>query len=180
VLIACCDGLIGLPDALEATWPRVVVQTCVVHLIRGSTRFCNWKDRKPVVGALKPIYTAPSVQAAEAALEHFDDLWGERYPGIVKLWRDCWDRFVPFLDYPRRDAPGHLHDEHDREHQLPAPQGHQEPGSVPVGPIRVEAALHRRHPHQQQERRQPGTGSHGWHAALNAFAIHFPGRLIIE
>jgi transposase-like protein len=100
VLIACCDGLAGLPDALEQTWPQVVVQTCVVHLIRGSIRFCSWKDRKTVTAALRPIYTAVNEQAAEAAMDRFEDQFGDRYGGIVKLWRDAWDRFVPFLAYP--------------------------------------------------------------------------------
>ena len=64
VLIVCCDGLTGFSDAIGAVWPQTVVQTCVVHLIRNSIRFCTWKDRKPVVKALKPIYTAPTAEAA--------------------------------------------------------------------------------------------------------------------
>jgi transposase-like protein len=99
VLIACCDGLRGLPEALEQTWPEVVVQTCVVHLVRGSIRFCSWKDRKQITAALRPIYTAATVQAAEQAMDHFERSHGDRYPGIVKLWRDSWDRFIPFLAY---------------------------------------------------------------------------------
>lgn len=77
VLIACCDGLTGLPEALEATWPQVIVQTCVVHLIRGSIRFCSWKDRKQITAALKPIYTAPTLQAAEQAMDHFERSYGD-------------------------------------------------------------------------------------------------------
>ena len=64
VLIVCCDGLTGLPEAIEATWPQATVQTCVVHLIRASMRFVSYGDRKKVAAALKPIYTAPSQEAA--------------------------------------------------------------------------------------------------------------------
>ncbi len=58
VLIACCDGLTGFPDAIEATWPKATVQTCVVHLIRNSIKYCSYKDRRKVVAGLKPIYQA--------------------------------------------------------------------------------------------------------------------------
>ena len=68
VLIACVDGLTGFPEAIEATWPQATVQTCVVHLIRASMRFVSYKDRRKVAAALKHIYTAPTVEAAEQAL----------------------------------------------------------------------------------------------------------------
>jgi len=100
VLFVCCDGLKGLPDAIEAVWPQTSVQTCVVHLVRASLRFCSYKDRKAVVAALKPIYRAPNVDVAVEMLDVFEATWGKRYPGIVKTWRDAWERFVPFLDYP--------------------------------------------------------------------------------
>ena len=73
VLIVCCDGLSGFPEAIEATWPATTVQTCVVHLIRASMRFVSYKDRKRVAAALKGIYTAPTVDAAEAALLEFSE-----------------------------------------------------------------------------------------------------------
>ena len=71
VLIVCCDGLTGLPEATWATWPRTTVQTCVVHLIRASMRFVSYSDRKKVAAALKPIYTAPNQETAWQALEDF-------------------------------------------------------------------------------------------------------------
>jgi len=70
-LIVCCDGLTGFPEAIEATWPRAIVQTCTVHLIRASMRFVSYTDRKKVAAALKPVYTAPTVDAAETALLEF-------------------------------------------------------------------------------------------------------------
>jgi len=100
VLIVCCDGLTGFPDAIEAVWPQATVQTCVVHLIRNSIKYCSWKDRKGVVKALRPIYTAPDAAAAADALDTFEIEWGDRYPAIVDLWRRNWDRFTPFLAFP--------------------------------------------------------------------------------
>ena len=141
VLIVCCDGLTGLPEAIEATWPQATVQTCVVHLIRAATRFVSYSDRKAVAAALRPIYQAPSEEAAWEALETFEaSELGQRYPAAVRTFTDSWERFTPFLAFPpmvrrvispplRGRYPLH---QHDRGCELPAAQGHQEPGSLPL------------------------------------------------
>jgi len=100
VLIACCDGLKGLPDAIVATWPQATVQTCVVHLIRNSLRYASKKDWSAVTAGLKPVYTAPTLVAAEARFTEFADAWRERYPAMVAMWERSWSEFVPFLDFP--------------------------------------------------------------------------------
>jgi transposase-like protein len=101
VLIVCCDGLTGFPEAVEATWPEATVQTCVVHLIRAATRFVNYKDRKSVAAALKPIYEAVNAEAALVELDAFEKSeLGIRYPTAVKAFRDAWERFTPFLAFP--------------------------------------------------------------------------------
>ena len=101
VFIVCCDGLKGLPEAVEATWPDSMVQTCVVHLIRAANRWVAYGDRKAVSAELKKIYTAPTEQTALAALTEFEaSELGEKYPQSVKVWRDAWDRFIPFLEFP--------------------------------------------------------------------------------
>ena len=99
VLVVCCDGLTGFADPIEAVWPNTTVQTCVVHLIRNSIRFCSWKDRKAVTRALKPIYRAATIEAAALALDDFETEWGGQYPAIVDLWRRNWERFCPFLAF---------------------------------------------------------------------------------
>jgi putative transposase len=99
VLIVCCDGLSGFPDAIEAVWPQATVQTCVVHLIRASMRYVSYGDRRAVAAALKPIYTAPTLDAAADALDTFELDWGDRYPAAVKVWRTSWERFIPFLAF---------------------------------------------------------------------------------
>jgi putative transposase len=99
-LIVCCDGLTGFPEAIEATWPRAVVQTCVVHLIRAAMRFVSYQDRKKVAAALRPIYTAATVEVAAAELDTFaDSSLGTKYPATVRVWRDAWERFIPFLEF---------------------------------------------------------------------------------
>jgi putative transposase len=101
VLIVCCDGLTGFPEAIAATWPQATVQTCVVHLIRASMRFVSWKDRKAVAAALRPIYEASDEEAARGALEAFAaSPLGVKNPHTVRVFTDAWDRFIPFLAFP--------------------------------------------------------------------------------
>ena len=101
VLIVCTDGLRGFPEAIEATWPDSLIQTCVVHLIRAAMRFVSYKDRKAVAAALKPLYTAATEEAALEALTELaaSDL-GKQYPHMIATWENAWDRFVPFLAFP--------------------------------------------------------------------------------
>lgn len=101
VLIACCDGLAGLPEAIEASFPHTVVQVCVVHLIRASLRYVSYTDRKPVTALLRRIYTAPTDDAALDALGAVaGSELGRRYPGMVATWERAWERFPPFLAFP--------------------------------------------------------------------------------
>ena len=101
VLIVCCDGLTGFPEAIAATWSQATVQTCVVHLIRASMRFVNYGDRKEVAAALRPIYTAANDDGALIELEAFEATpLGRKYPSTVKAFRDAWERFTPFLAFP--------------------------------------------------------------------------------
>jgi len=101
ILIACCDGLTGLPEAIEATVPHTTVQTCTVHLIRASMRFVSYTDRKKIAAALRPIYTAPTADAAETALLEFaESELGQRHEAVVATWQNAWERFIPFLAFP--------------------------------------------------------------------------------
>lgn len=101
VLIVATDGLTGFPEAIQATWPAAIIQTCVVHLIRASMRFVSYQDRKAVAKGLRPVYTAVSEAAAREALEEFAaSEMGRKYPPTVDTWRRAWDRFIPFLDLP--------------------------------------------------------------------------------
>ncbi len=99
VLMLVCDGLKGLPDAVEAIWPRTVVQTCIVHLIRNSIRYVARQDWNKVARDLRPVYTAPSEAAATERFLEFSEKWGSKYPAVIKLWSDAWAEMVPFLSF---------------------------------------------------------------------------------
>jgi len=101
ILIAVVDGLKGFPEAIEAVFPRTIVQTCIVHLIRHSLEFVSWADRKPVVPQLRAIYRAKDADAGMAALEAFAaGPWGRKYPAIAPAWRRNWDKVIPFFAFP--------------------------------------------------------------------------------
>jgi putative transposase len=101
VLIACCDGLSGLPEAIETVWPHTTVQTCVVHLIRSALKYASYTDRKKLAAALKPVYTAPTVEAAEAALSELAaSPLGRKHKAAIAVWERAWERFTPFLAFP--------------------------------------------------------------------------------
>ena len=101
ILIAVTDGLKGMPEALGAVFPQTTLQTCIVHLIRNSLDFANWKERKALAAAIKPVYTAVSAEAAEAELDAFEQgAWGQKFPTVVAAWRRAWDRVIPFFAFP--------------------------------------------------------------------------------
>ncbi|GGT57250.1 hypothetical protein GCM10010271_71220 [Streptomyces kurssanovii] len=99
VLMLVCDGLKGLPEAVETVWPRTIVQTCVVHLLRNSLRYAARQDWDKIAKLLKPVYTAPTEEAALERFAEFADAWGRKYPAIVKLWENAWEEFTPFLRF---------------------------------------------------------------------------------
>ena len=100
IFILSADGLTGLPEAVEAAFPQTIFQTCIVHMIRSSTRFVPWKERKAVCADLKKVYTAADAEEAERALEAFEAKWDERFPMIAKAWRARWAEITPFLSFP--------------------------------------------------------------------------------
>jgi transposase-like protein len=101
ILIAVTHGLKGMSEALAAVFPQTTLQTCIVHLIRHSLDFANWKARKPMAAALRPIYTAASAEAASAALDDFErGPWGRKFPTVVASWRRAWTSIIPFVAFP--------------------------------------------------------------------------------
>ncbi len=99
MLIVCCDGLKGFPEAIEAVYPRATVQTCVVHLIRNALRYVSYKDLKAVASDLRPIYQSSTEEEAEQKLAAFEEDWGSKYPMVAKVWRARWTQFAPFLAF---------------------------------------------------------------------------------
>ena len=99
ILIACVDGLKGFPQAIESVFPQAQVQLCIVHLVRASLNYVNWKDRKQVVADLKPIYRAAAAEQAREELDLFVEKWGKKYPAIGRLWNEQWERVIPFFAF---------------------------------------------------------------------------------
>lgn len=177
VLFVCCDGLKGLPDAIEATWPAASVQTCVVHLIRASTRYCSYKDRRRVVAALRPIYTAANAEAAADAMDTFELEHGDRYPGIVALWRSSWERFTPFLAYPaviRKIiyTTNMIESVNYQLRKVTKTRGHFPDDDAALKLLRLVAR-----DLNTTRGGTAGTGTYKWREVINLFEIYFPGRL---
>lgn len=197
VLIVCCDGLSGFPEAIEATWPQATVQTCVVHLIRASMRFVSYKDRKKVAAALKAVYTAPTVEAAEAALLEFSDSdLAQRYPATVSTWTAAWERFIPFLEFPpalRRViyTTNSIESLNYQLRKIIKNRGHFPNDQAVVKLLwlairdiedkrarqRAKEAGKKANERKAPGRLVEGATVHGWKPALGALAIAYPDRL---
>ena len=189
VLIVCCDGLSGLPEVIGQIWPNALVQTCVVHLIRNSMRYASWKDRKAIAAALRPVYTAATVEAAQQALEAFADSdVGRRAPAVVDVWRRAWNELVPFLDLPpeiRRvvyttnaieSINYQLRKVSKTRGQFPTDDAVYKILYLAVCDIETRDAS-RGGGARKKSILARGSSTHGWTAALNQLEIIFPGRL---
>jgi putative transposase len=197
ILIACCDGLKGLPEAIEATWPQTIVQTCTVHLIRASMRFVSYADRKTVAAALKPIYTAPTIEAAEAELLGFADSdLGRKYPATAATWENAWDRFIPFLEFGpalRRViyTTNSIESLNYQLRKIIKNRGHfpSDDAVVKLLWLAIRDIEDKRARQRAKEKGTPahqrkapgrlveGATVHGWKQALNELALTFPERL---
>src|ERR1700730_9936493 len=198
VLIACCDGLNGLPEAIETVWPHTTVQTCTVHLIRAAMKFVSYKDRRPMVAALKEIYAAPNVEAAETALLAFSDSpMGRRYPAAVATWERAWERFTPFLAFPpalRRIiyTTNAIESFNFQIRKIIKNRGHFPTDDAAIKliwlaiadiedkrarPRATEAGKPRTESRQAPGRLVEGAGVHGWKQAFGELEMFFPGRI---
>ena len=99
VFFLVCDGLKGLPEVVENVWPHTIVQTCIIHLIRNTSRLASRRDWDALKRDIEAIYTAPNSDAALAALDELDNKWGKKYGAMTRLWRNTWEQLIPFLSY---------------------------------------------------------------------------------
>ncbi len=134
VFFVVCDGLKGLPDAVNAVFPAAIVQACVIHLIRATLRYASRRYWDQLAKDLRTIYTAPTVEAAWAALEELEEKWGKPYPAIPKIWRAAWEEFTPFLAYDVEIMTGPV--QHQRDESLHAGTGAQSPPGATSHPSR--------------------------------------------
>jgi putative transposase len=180
-LIVCCDGLTGLPEAIEQVWPQAIVQTCVVHLIRNSMRFVAYGDRKTVAAALRPIYTAVNEATATAALDTLRRDHGKRYPGVIAAWERAWPAFVPFLAFPAEIrkiiyTTNAIESLNYQLRKITKTRGHfpSDEAAIKLLYLGIRNITGR---HIDGHGGERGTGTYGWTRALNAFAVHFGDRL---
>lgn len=177
ILIACCDGLTGLPDAIRTVFPHTTVQTCVVHVIRNAMRFVSYGDRRALTAAMKAIYTAPSVEAAELALKELDKTHGDQYPGAVDVWRHAWDEFTPFLDFPPElrkivYTTNLIESINYQLRKITKTRGH-----FPDNDAAMKLLYLGLRNITSQRGGTSGTGTHGWKIALNTLTKLFPNRI---
>ncbi len=179
VCIVSCDGLKGLPEAINATWPQAVVQTCVVHLVRNSLRYASKKHWGRITADLKPVYTAPSAKAAEARFAEFAETWRPTYPALVAMWERSWAEFVPFLDFPveiRRliYTTNGIESLNSRFRQATRRRGHF-PSEQAAMKVLYLTVLERR-----PNRANPTGRIPGWKSILNTLAITYGDRINIR
>ena len=176
VLIVCCDGLTGLPEAITAIWPRADVQTCVVHLVRNTLRYTARQNWAKVTTDLRRVYTAPSLDAATERFGEFEEKWGSKYPAVIRLWRDSWDEFIPFLSFPAEVrsmiyTTNTIESLNARFRRSTRVRGHfpNEQSAIKVLYLTI--------------RRSDGRGGNvvgivrGWKSILNTLALHYPDRI---
>jgi transposase-like protein len=100
IFIACMDGLTGLPEAVNALYPKTLTQLCIVHLVRASLRYVTATDSKAVVSMLKAIYQSATLEEAEHELAALETAWGDKYKAVIRLWRSNWGNITPFFQFP--------------------------------------------------------------------------------
>ncbi len=180
VLIAVCDGLTGLPDAINAVWPRTKVQTCIVHLIRASLRWVNYKDRKRVSAQLRTIYAAPTEAAARDALDALEDSdIGREYPGIVRRWRESWELVIPFFDFSPEVRKVIYTTNMIESINSELRRSTRNRGHFPSDEALIKVLYLRCKDMGRTRRGRGHVGKTGyvWKTALHQFDIMFPGRL---
>ncbi|WP_308205707.1 transposase, partial [Frankia sp. AiPs1] len=156
---------------------RLTAGVCVVHVIRNAMRFVSYTDRKAVVRAMKEIYTAPTLEAAELGLAAFEKTFGAQYPGAVDVWRHAWDEFIPFLDYPPElrkivYTTNAIESMNFQLRKITKNRGHFPDRDAAMKLLYL--GLRNISSHRGGE---SGTGTHGWKIALNTLVNLFPGRL---
>ena len=184
VLIVCCDGLTGLPDAITNVWPNAIVQTCVVHLIRASMRFVSQVDRKAVGKGLRPIYEAVNEAAARQALNDLQHNWGQKYSGLISTWERSWEEFIPFLEFHPAIrkviyTTNAIESMNYQLRKISKTRGHfpSVESATKLLYLGIRNIAGRHIDGEGRFAGKRGTGTFGWNRAYNAFATRFGDRL---
>jgi putative transposase len=182
VLIVVCDGLTGLPEAITTVWPAATVQTCIVHLIRASLRWVNYKDRRRVAAALRGIYDAPTEASARDALDALaDSNIAREYPGIIRRWREAWERVIPFFDFPPEVrkviyTTNMIESINSELRKATRNRGHFPSDEALIKVLYLGCKQMGR---TTRGRGHVGRSGYVWKTALNQFDLMFPGRITL-
>jgi putative transposase len=176
VCLVLCDGLPGLPDAVNRVWPQAVVQRCLIHLLRNSYQYASKRDWAALARDLKPVYTAPSADAALERFLEFQEVWGVKYPAIIRLWERAWPEMVPVLGFDPEirsliSTTNAVESLNARLRRAVNASGHF-PSEL-AALKRLYLAILSLDPSGTAKQRW----SNKWKGALNAFEIAFDGRL---
>lgn len=175
-LIVCCDGLKGLPESIRITWPEATVQTCVVHMVRNSLRYSSKKHWSRITAAMREIYTAPTVEAAEARFAEFAGEWEQTYPAMIQAWRSVWTEFVPFLEFPAElrklvYTTNAIESLNARFRRAVRHRGHFPNEQAALKVLFLVAT-------QQRKNRSDLSGkTNGWKHILNTLTVHYGDRI---
>lgn len=176
VLVTCCDGLKGLPEAIRTIWKDTTVQTCVVHMVRNSLRYASKKHWGQITKQMRAIYTAPTVPAAEAAFAEFADGWRDIYPAMIGSWENVWNEFVPFLEFPPElrkiiYTTNSIESLNARFRRAVRHRGHFPTEQAALKVLYLTATKRRKN-------RQDLIGkTNGWKAVLNTLTVHYGERI---
>jgi len=179
ILYLCCDGLSGLPEAVDAVFPETTVQGCVVHLTRASMRSVARKHWPAVAARLKSIYHATSAEEAAVLLDELEDDWGQKYPAMIATWRRSWEVFTPFLGLPMPVrkliyTSNMVESLNARFRSATRRRGHFPDTKSALKVMYLTAIEHRKN------RSNPQANINGWHQILNQLAVLHPNRIIID
>ncbi|MFI7340010.1 IS256 family transposase [Streptomyces sp. NPDC050085] len=176
VLIACCDGLKGLPDSISGIWPLADIQLCVVHMVRNSLKYASTKHWSQIAKELRQVYTAATADAAEARFAEFEEEWGRRYPALIAVWRRSWEHFVMFLRFPPEIrkivyTTNMIESLNSRFRQATRRRGHfpNEEAALKVLYLVIRD--------RQPNRRNPTGRTHNWKEAINVLAGYYGDRV---
>ena len=174
--IVCCDGLKGFPDAIRATWPLADVQLCVVHLVRPAIKYTSKKYWAQICREMREIYTAPSLEAAEACFAEFATTWREKYPAMIATRESSWNDFVPFLDFPIElrqlvYTTNSIESLNSRFRKAVRHRGHFPTEQAALKVLYLVATERRKN------RSNPTGRINGWKQILNILTIHYGDRI---
>jgi putative transposase len=175
IFIACIDGLTGFVQAIETSFPRAKTQLCIVHVTRNSLSYVSYKDRKEMASDLKLIYNAPTLDQAEWELECFGEKWGKRYPMSVQIWKSNWANIVPFFEFPPEIRKAIYTTNVIESLNYSLRKIIKNRSSFPSD----EAASKLLYLALRNASRKWTRPIQDWKAAINQFAIHFEGRVLV-